>query len=525
MNPDQIARGSARMMAERRAFAADPWWAIERGYVLTQDEKPGEGEAAVRPLSPDPYLHEMLLTMRANRRGLMGKSRQMKMSWLFTWFLAWDAITQPARLNIFQGKRQDDVSARGWKGLLGRARFMRQHLPPWLQPDVLKEDTLIETYANGSALEALPEGEDIVRSRVPSRMFLDEICFQESGEKNWNAANPAADWMWGVSTPNGHEFKYRQADPGRRWDDWRTWPLLNPDVPALHGYLSKRGVMLVFLHYTADPDERTPEAQAKRRSGYTTERDMLREQEGNYSLPTGLPVWGNEFDRRTHVIERYNPDIKLPLYRGWDFGYTGQACGFYQITQDGQIVWFDLVFAKMVALQRIAQEVLKRSAIYAGRQPTIAKLDGSTWNVQPDWNDWGDPSADAHHTDGETDTAILSRFGITLRTVATSGKKTDLVDNVRTHLLNRADGKPGLILAMNSAEMEHAVAAMEGGYRYEEPKEGKAEKAVPFKDGFSDHIADQLQYFVAGIRPPRSGRVTTAKKDWWKDPVLGVGQE
>lgn len=514
------------MMAERRAFAADPWWAIQRGYVLTQDEKPDGSLGAVAPMPAKEYMHLLINTVRNEPRGMLMKSRQMMVSWLMMWLITWDAITKQSRHNIVQGKRLDDVSARGWKGMLGRARFMRQHLPPWLQPVVVKEDTAIETYGSGSALEAIPEGGDIVRSRVPSMMFMDELAFQETGGENWDAANAAAGWMWGVSTPNGHEFMYRQADAGMKWDTCMTaWPLLDPAVPSMWSYKTTKSLCLIALHYTADPDERTPEAQIARRATYTSERRMLREQELNFGLPSGLPVWGNEFDRRTHVIPVYKPDISLPLYRGWDFGYTGQACGFYQIAMDGQIIWYDLVFAKMVALQRIAQEVLRRSAIYGGRQPSIAKMDGSTWNIQPQWHDWGDPSAESHHTDGETDTAILSRYGITLRVVATSGKKTDLVDNVRTHLLNRADGKPGLIIAMNSAEMEHAVAAMEGGYRYDEPKEGKAEKAIPLKDGFYDHICDQLQYLIAGIKPPRSGRVASGKKDWWRDPSPGVGND
>ena len=142
---------------------------------------------------------------------------------------------------------------------LGRIRFMRKHLPAFFQPQVVNENQTLETYANGSSIEAIPEGEDIVRSRVPSFMFMDEVCFHETGEGNWNAANPSAAILWGVSTPNGHEFLYREADPGRAWDNWQEWPEV---LPGLCSYLNRNDIQLVALHYTADEDNRTPEAQA-----------------------------------------------------------------------------------------------------------------------------------------------------------------------------------------------------------------------------------------------------------------------
>ena len=81
----------------------------------------------------------------------------------------------------------------------------------------------------------------------------------------------------------------------------------------MYSYRNSWDVQLVFVHYTADPAYRTPEAQESRRAGYSDVRHYLREQEGDFTLHEGLGVYANEFDRAKHVIERYEPDPLSPL--------------------------------------------------------------------------------------------------------------------------------------------------------------------------------------------------------------------
>lgn len=524
MDAADVERSAARVAAMRSACLAHPWEPIRLGLVYTQDELADGTLGAVRPLPATPYLKTTLEMILSSRRGMLGKSRQVLMSWLFCWLLLWDALALEARHNVIQGKREDDVSAKGWKGMLGRCRFMREHLPAWLAPDVVKADTLIETYANGSALEAIAEGGEIVRSRVPSRMFLDEMCFHESAEANWNAANPAAGWMWGVSTPNGHEFKWRQGDPGRPWDDWCAWPLYDPAQPGLHSYVNRRGIRLAFLHYTADPSQCTPEAQDRRRSGYTDERLMLREQEGNYYLYAGLGVYAKEFNPATHVIARYQVDPRRPIYCGWDFGYNGQAVSFLQHNLQGQLVWFGQIIRKQVALPVVVSEVRSRLAEYQAAGQSWAGTEPFSPAGPPRFH-YGDPAATQHNADGTTDIAVLATNGIALVTKTTTGRKITLVDQIRALLLPRSDGTPSLLVAKGDPAMEHVIAGFAGGYHYGEAKEGKAEKERPHKDGFYDHIFDGAQYAVDNISPIRPALVDdTGGQDWWKDSDVGVGQ-
>lgn len=467
--PDPIlSRAAARAESDRAAFYADPWFAIERGWVLTHDEH--DEEHPVKPLPAKKYLHALTRLRKECPYILVEKSRQVMLSWLWAWLELHDALSQAGAHCVIQGKRAEDVDASNPHRMLGRVRFIREHLPALVQPAVVSENVTSETYANGSTLEALPEYPDVVRSRVPTSMVMDEGGFYDDAESNWNAAKASTKCLALISTPNGHEFVYRQAEAGRLWDDWRSWPEL---VPGVHSYRNSRGIQLVFVHYTADEDNRTPEAQAARREGYSNIRDFLRENEGDFTLAEGLGVFANEFDRERHVLERYVVDPRSPIFRGWDFGYNGQAVSFWQVNHRGQLVWFDQVILKAVPLERVVQEVTRRtrwhlaegSRVYSVADAPVLGLDGRAFVPETPIEDYGDPSAEAHNTQGQTDRMTLSAHGIMLVTKPTTGRKRDLVDQMRTLLLPRSDGRPGLVVAKNSAEMSHVVAGFAGGYQ------------------------------------------------------------
>jgi hypothetical protein len=123
--------------------------------------------------------------------------------------------------------------------------------PPFLRPEVKAQGQTHEAYKNGSTIEAIPEGQDIIRSKVISSILMDELGFHETSQNNWDAALPAAQGgghLWGVTTPNGHDFVYDQADADQPWDDCVSGGDARPDVTrprrascwssALHGCLS-----------------------------------------------------------------------------------------------------------------------------------------------------------------------------------------------------------------------------------------------------------------------------------------------
>jgi hypothetical protein len=83
-----------------------------------------------------------------------------------------------------------------------------------------------------------------------------------------------------------------------------------------------------------------------------------------------------------------------------------------------------------------------------------------------------------------------------------------------------------LVVARNSAEMTHVIAGLAGGYHYGKAKEGKAEKEIPEKDGFYDHIFDSAQYAIDIIKPIQYAAPSDETLDYFVAHVEpGVGTE
>jgi hypothetical protein len=509
-------RATARVREDVERFAAHPWYGIERGWIFTFDEHPPPGVPAIRPIPRKAYIKALVDLWFVEDRCLLEKSRQLMVSWIFSYLASWDAWTKYNRHNIFQGKRQEDVNATGDKGLLGRARFMRDHLPPHIKPTVTGEATTYETYNKGSTLEALPEGKDKIRSKVISVLFMDELGCGK---------------VWGISTPNGHDWIYQQHDENLKWDDWRTWPKVPGVEQGMHAYRKENGTVLLALHYSADPEKNTPEARKEAQVGYTSHRMYLRENELDFTTMAGKGVWSNEFSKDFHVISRYVPDPRSAIYRGWDTGYNGQAVCFAQYNTIGQLVLFDQVIEKYVALQEIARHVTQLTTFWQHQGALAAAdtigMDGRISRVYPMCFDYGDPATHQKNSKGETDVATLSNFGFQLLTKVSKNRKFDLMEQPRKLLLPRSDGKPALVIAKNTPNMDHVVQMFAGGYAYKEIKPSQNEQLEPHKDGWYDHIADSIQYLVDNISPIDYGSPSDEPDpEWWKEKDdYGVGNE
>jgi len=546
----------ALALKEVELFREDAFWAIENGYVWTEDEHAKDDEKARKKFPPKDYIRAIVRMYQRAPVGLIMKSRQLMMSWIYCWLLLHEAITKDGRLCVAQGKREEDVLAKGTKGLMGRMRYMRQNLPEQLQPIVLEESKSTEVYANGSTIMSIPQGEDIIRSLTASAVFMDEIARHPNGEAAWTAALPTirgGGKLWGITTPNGREFCYKQADERLPWEKWEEWPEV---MKGLYGYQNTKGMFLIALHYTADEEKRSPEYQIEARRGYTNINFYRQENELDFSLQPGEGVYAKEFDAELHMLEKnYRVNQFMPIYRGWDFGYNGQAVSFFQHNNRGQLVWFDQIFFKRMALPLVCQEVNRRTFSHLnktqdhtdgktlvemkltdleGQEIDGARLAKMSIQVAPvQAFDFGDPSAEQYNTTGDTDRQTLLTFGFSLRTKPTVGRKRDLVENIRALLLPRSDGTPALLISPGpAAEMRYVREGFLGGYHYPEVRMGRADKMVPDKDGFYDHIFDSAQYCIDHTRPIRAAipDEVSQGQEWWRDsswqdsPWAGTGE-
>jgi hypothetical protein len=140
---------------------------------------------------------------------VIAKSRQMLATWLFVCLYLWDALTTPGRLIFLQSKREEDAigSANAATGLLGRTRFVLDHLPPELRPPFKTTVNKIDFLSNHSTIWAIPQGADILRQHTASGILSDEMAFQVQAEDAYTAAIPTIE--------NGGRFTaLSTANPG-----------------------------------------------------------------------------------------------------------------------------------------------------------------------------------------------------------------------------------------------------------------------------------------------------------------------
>lgn len=539
---ERSLRLQAHLERQYRANAADPWWAIEHGYILTEDEKRG-GET--RPMPPRRYLKILLRLMQFYSLGICAKSRQLIFSWILCWFVLHETMYRKGSLNILQGKRLDDIKAIGTKSLMGRIMFIYNNLPDFLKPQVQLEEGAIQgtegkktltslVVPGGGVLIAAPQGPDIVRSKTGTNMIMDEIAFHQKGGPAWNAALPliqdaepvayaenpawllewneefpqyAQDWtagrymthMWAGSTPNGHDPILYGGAP---WREWRRWPELTghkyedgSPVEGLRVYMKKQEyegfslppVCCVRMHYTADY---RPVAWSRRRASrhtYDTEAAYERENEISFRSAAGKPVFDARIFTALHLRD-YAPEPHRRTLVSMDTGYMGQSVCFWQETlvPAGRKYWRrSHLFHHFLRIETILDDVLQevKALLFHWKIP-IANVTFVT-----DWN-----SLNTHHGGvGIADMQIFRSHGIYPRARHVGPhQKNQAIDTSRRAFKVWSDGRPGVEIDPNGAPM--VVEMLDGGWRYKEPQPGAGYVETPHKDGTNDHVGDSFVY-------------------------------
>ena len=236
----------------------------------------------------------------------------------------------------------------------------------------------------------------------------------------------------------------------------------------------KNGAVVVYLHYSADPDK-TDEWARKERATYTSMSDWNREYEIDFSAMTGLPVYPG-FNRTIHLGKLQYASYQT-IWRGWDFGYGHPACVWMQVHRDtGQLNILREYMQLNRTIDVFCDEVLK---ISNKEFPSARFLDA------------GDPAARFRNDKTEKNSAdILRTKGAHLQTKKTLVK--DGVNLIRRLLLTDADGRPKL--RVDETRCPILVKGFSGGYVLDDQDDPE-----PVKDGFFDHVQDAVRYPVTII--------------------------
>lgn len=184
----------------------DPWVFLTN-FCYTIDSHDRDNPKKLFPNRP--YLRELTELWNHHPLIVIAKSRQMLATWLFVCLYLWEAIMFNGRLIFLQSKREEDAigSHTAATGLLGRTRFVLEHLPDELRPPFKATANKIEFPSQNSTIWAVPQGPDVIRQHTASGILSDEMAFQYLAEESYTAAIPTIE--------NGGRFTaISTANPG-----------------------------------------------------------------------------------------------------------------------------------------------------------------------------------------------------------------------------------------------------------------------------------------------------------------------
>lgn len=421
------------------------------------------------------------------------KSRRMMASWLNIALFLWDAMFYQGRNHAFVSKKEEDSDE-----LVKRAKFIYEHLDYKILPKELlpamdyKFCTLLFPEMN-SRIRGFPSGADQLRQFTFSRILGDECAFWPDAQEMYSASVPTLQGggqLVMISSPGPGFFKRLVFDQLDHQNEFDPETVLagqrKSPMPGLNIWRNPKNKFFVFeLHYTADPEKRKPEfIQAIKPT--MPIRDWQREYELQWDSYDGLPVYG-DWMKATHLKRGLEPQIGLPLLRGWDFGLT-PACVVAQLQGRTLVVLKEFTELNMGA-DRFSDLVLPQCSILFPQWDTAK-------NAANQWIDFIDPAGENRDQSAEGSCArILDSKG--LKCIPGAVAFEDRRKAVEKFLTTFDQDGPNFQIDPQGCPL--LVRGFEGGYRYPETVLGKEPQVLrPVKDEHS-HPHDALQYVATGV--------------------------
>jgi hypothetical protein len=232
----------------------------------------------------------------------------------------------------------------------------------------------------------------------------------------------------------------------------------------------RNGFFVCRLHYSADPNKRSPDWKKKTSEGLS-HRAWAREYELSWSSPEGEPVVP-EFDSARHV--RDVPVVRdAKLLRFWDFGAVSPVVLFCQLSPYGQLC----VLRELCPFNTPLDQLLP-----------IVKAISLDLVTRSDYFDAGDPEA---HSVGSLGTiaGLLERAGIHIHTnrpghdVSYAQLRDRFLKRV---YIPRLGQEPAILIAPRCPNL---IEALSGGFHLSALPPYKPVRAHPMTD-----LVDALRY-------------------------------
>jgi len=454
-----------------RQCRENPWHFFTH---LVQTQDPVRGALAY----PDfPYLKELLQAALAHRYLLVPKSRQMMVTWSIISLMLWRALFRQSGVYLLLSRNE-----RCAEELLDRARFILEHLPPHMQPELGTDNkSELEFAGLGARLLSLPASPDGPRMYSPTAVFWDEMAFTPFDQQIWTALKPAIDSggnFVGVSSSGGaHNLfaKLASASPPVLWGGKGG---SSGEVPSPHPF------HIHNVHYSEHPERNSEKWKSEAMRGLSNSQ-WMREQEISFDSHDDRVYV--EFDPVVHILkEEFRPRKEWELFRTIDFGYRKPFVLWIQRLPSGEFVVFSEWDGKDATTEAMHAAITRTDILFG-----LTESDFTFSSC--------DPAGAAAQDSGLSPVDYLARNGMKLR--HRPSRILPGIERVKSALRD-ASGRVSLFISPRCRKLIGDLHA----YRWNPSRE------EPIKDGDCDHSLDALRYFFVNHdahedRAPSSPRI------------------
>lgn len=246
---------------------------------------------------------------------LTEKSRDMGASWCAAAICVWLCLFHDGMQARLMSKNESDVDNRMPGSLMGKVRFILNHLPSWMRGGWVERAHVSDTHMHvgfpdtGSAIQGILSGGTAGRSDRATVTFADEFAFVEESHRVLDALSDLSNAKVYLSTPNGQGNAFAEM----------------ADNPAT----SKRS-----LHWSIHPQKNDEWAKKRRNEPDMSEERWSREHEIAYETSVigrvfpqfvrtslGSEVWCHVQDGDLVAYEG-----SVPVWTSSDLGSSDPCC-------------------------------------------------------------------------------------------------------------------------------------------------------------------------------------------------------
>lgn len=250
----------------------------------------------------------------SGKDGLVEKSRDMGVSWiLFVWVPLWYWLFRDG-VNFLVGSYKEAlVDNRTKDSLFGMIDYAVDSLPKWILPRGFNKDKhrtqmKLTNPVTGNLVVGDTMNPDFGRGTRKTAILFDELGSWEYAKDAWDGAADSTSCRIANSTPKGYNF---------------------------YAMLRNSGIDVLTLHWKLHPlkDETWYEAEKKRRND---EAAIAQELDISYNKSLEGRVY-SEWNEKYVQDGLFEYDETLPLYVGWDFGYTDDTAIIWCQIKNGRL--------------------------------------------------------------------------------------------------------------------------------------------------------------------------------------------